>query len=76
MLCVALLSSFRLKPVIFGFGFCNKNNPFRSFCVQVANAARKNASAVLIYPDFDDDSILTTQLYGHVSMSDWFVRHD
>lgn len=38
---------------------------------QVANAARVNASAVLIYPDLDDfsfeESEDTTDLFGHVS---------
>lgn len=37
-------------------------------CLQVANAAKMNASAVLIYPDRADYNIgPTTQLYGHVS---------
>lgn len=38
------------------------------FVIQVANAARMNASAVLIYPDPSDYSIKEhTELYGHVS---------
>ncbi|XP_008293079.1 transferrin receptor protein 1 [Stegastes partitus] len=40
-----------------------------SFAEKVANAAKMNASAVLIYPDPSDYSIGdTTQLFGHVHM--------
>lgn len=36
---------------------------------QVANAAKVNASAVLIYPDPEDYPFeSTTELYGHVSV--------
>lgn len=39
------------------------------FSLQVANAAKMNASAVLIYPDPDDYSIeADIQLFGHVSV--------
>lgn len=38
------------------------------FCLQVANAAKMGASAVLIYPDPTDYPIGdSTQLFGHVS---------
>ena len=37
---------------------------FFSFCLQVANAAKMNASAVLIYADSIGEN---TQLFGHVS---------
>lgn len=37
-------------------------------CLQVANAAKMGASAVLIYPDPTDNTIdENTELYGHVS---------
>ncbi|XP_070774759.1 transferrin receptor protein 1-like [Enoplosus armatus] len=40
-----------------------------SFAEKVANAAKLNASAVLIYPDPDDYSIgVNTDLFGHVHM--------
>lgn len=40
-----------------------------SFAEKVANAAKMNASAVLIFPDTDDNSFGdNTQLYGHVHM--------
>lgn len=40
-----------------------------SFAEKVANAAKMNASAVLIYPDNDDYSISeSTPLFGHVHM--------
>lgn len=45
---------------------------------QVANAARVNASAVLIYPDRDDfnfeESEDTTELFGHVSVKTRHIR--
>ncbi|XP_053186332.1 transferrin receptor protein 1-like [Scomber japonicus] len=39
-----------------------------SFAEKVANAAKMNASAVLIYPDRADYNIGATQLYGHVHL--------
>lgn len=43
---------------------------FFLFCLQVANAAKVKASAVLIYPEPTDYPIgETTQLYGHVSVN-------
>lgn len=40
-----------------------------SFAEKVANAAKMNASAVLIFPDTDDNSLAdTTDLFGHVHM--------
>lgn len=48
------------------------SEPFCFFLVllrQVANAAKVNASAVLIYPDPDDFEFEdTTELFGHVSV--------
>lgn len=57
---------------IFLFGNNKWKGPFRylfffSACFQVANAAKRNASAVLIYPDTTDDSIGDAiPLFGHV----------
>ncbi|KAM4728636.1 transferrin receptor protein 1-like [Anableps anableps] len=39
-----------------------------SFAEKVANAARMNASAVLIYPELSDRTEENTELYGHVHM--------
>lgn len=48
----------------------NFHDFFVSFCLQVANAAKMGASAVLIYPDPADYSIGdSTALFGHVSVS-------